>query len=107
MSNDTYTYYAGKKVLLRKREDEFVVRADLDEVKRAGLPDGEQVSSASTRVKTHPTSLEPLMARARLLAPTHHAYEVADSGEPFMITDRVIVKFKQEMPDTALASFAG
>jgi hypothetical protein len=27
------------------------------------------------------------MRRARELAPTHHAYRVADTGEEFLITD--------------------
>ncbi len=59
-----------------------------------------QVSSASTRLNVAPAQLETKMAAARKIAPTHHVYEVADSGAEFLVTDRVMVRFK---PGTAQA----
>jgi subtilisin-like proprotein convertase family protein len=103
----TYTYRNGEKILLEKQPDEFVVRALPEELVAIGIDDAEQVSSASSRVTTRTVDLEPLMSRSRHLAPTHHAYQVADSGEEFLITDRIFVTFFEVLPAEAIASFAG
>ena len=100
-----YTYRAGRKVALNKRPDEFVVRRLPGEV-----PVGEmtaQVSSASTRVSCKPADLDGLMAKSRRSAVTHHAYEVAESGEEFLITDRIIVTFDKPLTPEEVGAFAG
>ena len=79
----TYTYRCGQKVELEKSSDEMVVRAlpeHLDDSTIVGL---EQVSSASTRIKTSEVKLESLMEQARTKAPTHHAYYEAGTGKEF------------------------
>ena len=38
---------------------------------------------------------------------THHAYDVADSGQEFLISDRVIVTFHQPPSADQLGAFAG
>ncbi len=106
-SQQTYTYRAGHKVVLEKRPDQFVVRALPDRLRDIGVPDAEQVSSASSRVTTRAADLEPLMSRSRHLAPTHHAYYVAETGEEFLITDRVFVTFEQPLPAEQIDAFAG
>lgn len=104
----TYTYRGGKKLTLRKRPDQFVCRALPETLRAAGIADdAERVSSIASRVKTRARDLEPLMARGRTLAPTHHAYQVADSGEDFLITDRIFVTFAESLSDTQVAEFAG
>jgi len=102
----TYTYRGGKRVELEKRPDQFVVRALPDELRDLGFPDPEKVSSASSRITARAPDLEPLMARARSVAPTHHAYYNADSGDEFLITDRIIVRFKQAPPREQVDAFA-
>lgn len=102
-----YTYRAGEKVLLEKEPDQFVVRALPDELADLGIRGAERVSSASSRVRATAADLEPLLARAREVAPAHHAYHVAETGEEFLITDRVFVTFRQAMSAEALDAFAG
>ena len=100
-----YTYRAGKKVALNKRPDQFVVRRLPDEVTVGDTP--AQVSSASSRVACKPADLDGLMAQSRQSAVTHHAYEVAESGEEFLITDRIIVTFDHSLTPEAVGAFAG
>ena len=103
-----YTYRGGKKLMLDKRPDQFVARALPDDLRTRGIAaDAEQVSSASSRVTASPAQLETLMAQSRALAPTHHAYTVADSGQDFLITDRVFVTFRDDLPAEEVAAFAG
>ncbi len=106
-NKETYTYRAGKKVLLEKEPDQFVVRALPETLKEMGLEDAERVSSASSRVTTKVAELEPLMSVTRHFAPTHHAYRVAETGEEFLITDRVIVTFREAPPSGEVDAFAG
>ncbi|MEK7281438.1 MAG: S8 family serine peptidase, partial [Chloroflexota bacterium] len=105
-SEEFYTYRAGRKIALGKRQDQFVVRALPDRLKGIGIPDAEQVSSASARVTTRAADLEPLMDRARHMAPTHHAYYVAGTGEEFLITDRIFVTFREVLSDGQVDAFA-
>ena len=106
-SSLTYTYRNGEKVLLEKQPDEFVVRALPETLKSLGIEDAEQVSSASSRVTTRTADLEPLMSRSRLLAPTHHAYYESESGEEFLITDRLFVTFHDPLLAEEVGAFAG
>lgn len=106
-TNEVYTYRAGKKVHLQKSPDEFVVRALPDSLKNIGISDAGQVSSASSRVSTRSADLEQLMSNARHVAPTHHAYYVADTGDEFLITDRVFVTFREPRTDEQVDAFAG
>ena len=103
---DDYTYRAGKKVLLTKSSDQFVVRALPENLKNIGISDADQVSSASSRVTTRSVDLEQLMSSARHVAPTHHAYSVTDTGEAFLITDRIFVTFRELQTDAKVDAFA-
>ncbi|RPJ77509.1 MAG: hypothetical protein EHM20_06085 [Alphaproteobacteria bacterium] len=102
----TYTYRAGKKTLLKKSPDEFIVRALPDKLEEFNITDAEQVSSASSRVRTRTADLEPLMSRSRHLAPSHHAYYVAETGQEFLITDRVFVTFREPLSSGQVDAFA-
>lgn len=109
-SESVYTYRGGRKLPLNKQPDQFVVRALPDRLHAAGitdLADLEQVSSASTRVATQPGELAAMMERSREIAPTHHAYTIGDSGQEFLITDRVMVSFKEPLAPEKLGAFAG
>jgi hypothetical protein len=105
-SQEVYTYQAGQKIILRKQPDQFVVRALPGELKDLGVHDAEQVSSRSSRVTTRIPDLEPMMSEARELAPTHHAYYQADTGEEFLITDRVFVTFRRPLRPEEVDAFA-
>jgi hypothetical protein len=101
-----YTYRDGHRVPLVKRPDEFVVRASPQAATEAGLKVVEKVSPHSTRVSTPPAQLDAAMARARAVAPAHHAYDVAETGSEFLITDRVIVTFRTAPSERDVATFA-
>lgn len=106
-SQEQYTYRAGQKIRLRKSPDQFVVRASPERLEEAGIENAERVSSSSSRVTTRADDLEPLMSASRHIAPTHHAYYVADTGEEFLITDRIFVTFKDPLPSEEVDAFAG
>lgn len=103
----TYTYRGGEKLELNKSPDQLVVRALPDGLDDAETLESEQVSSASTRVRTRAAALESVMTRNRDVAPTHHAYFDAASGAEFLITDRVFVTFGEPLADEQVDAFAG
>jgi len=105
-SEPTYTYRAGEKVALAKEPDQFVVRALPDTLEDMGIPDAERLSTHSSRVRTSRANLEPMMARMREVAPTHHAYTEAVTGEEFLITDRILVTFREALTPEQLDAFA-
>ena len=105
-SQDCYTYRAGRKVLLHKQPDQFVVRAPPEKLKEQGIHDVEQVSPSSSRVTIRASELEPMMSRARFIAPTHHAYSIAETGQEFLVTDRVFVTFREPLPSDQVDAFA-
>jgi subtilisin-like proprotein convertase family protein len=100
-----YTYRDGKRVPLFKRPDQFVVRTSPQAAADAGLTVLEKVSPHSTRVAASASEMESAMARARAIAPTHHAYDAADTGTEFLITDRVIVTFRTAPSEEELGTF--
>jgi subtilisin-like proprotein convertase family protein/subtilisin family serine protease len=102
-----YTYRAGEKLDLAKSPDRFVVRAKPEQLEKLGFEGAQQVSSASSRVTVTPEQLDAAMEQARAFAPAHHAYQVADSGEDFLITDRILVTFKTDIDATQVSEFAG
>jgi subtilisin-like proprotein convertase family protein len=109
-SDSVYTYRGGQRLVLKKEPDQFVVRATPGRVAAEGLANPnavEELSPTSSRVATSPETLDATMAASREIAPTHHAYTVAESGQEFLITDRVMVTFKQAMSPEALGAFAG
>ncbi|KEK25067.1 S8 family serine peptidase [Bacillus gaemokensis] len=94
MIQELYTYRAGKKILLQKQENQFVIRTSPNNFKKQHeLLDVEQVSPASFRITTDESDLEFLMDKARKIAPTHHAYYRIETNDEFLITDRIFVKF--------------
>lgn len=103
---DCYTYRGGKRVELVKKIDQFVARVLPEKLKTMGMALVEKVSSASSRVTVSEKELEPMMRAARQVAPTHHAYHLTDTGEEFLITDRVIVTFKTPLSPSEVDAFA-
>ncbi len=101
----TYTYRGGRKVALRERPDQLVVRSLAPEA--APGREAEQVSSASVRLTCEPGELEDLIRRNRARSVTHRAYELADSDEEFLITDRLLVVFREPLDAVAIGTFAG
>ena len=103
----TYTYRGGEKIELFKSPDEMVVRSIPARMGELDAADSEQVSSASTRVRTSSDQLEDMMGLSRESAVTHHAYYEADSETEFLITDRIFVSFKEGIATDQLDEFAG
>jgi subtilisin-like proprotein convertase family protein/subtilisin family serine protease len=102
----TYTYRAGEKIPLEKAPDQFVVRALPEHLEAMGIDDAERVSPHSSRVTTRVSDLEPEMTRMRNLAPTHHAYTETATGTEFLITDRILVTFREPPPPEQIDAFA-
>ncbi|MCW3089910.1 MAG: peptidase [Ferruginibacter sp.] len=101
-----YTYRNGKKVYLNKEPDQFVIREKPEELTKKGIRGNlERVSSSSTRVTVNREELNPLMDELRKEAVTHHAYTQQDNDAEFLITDRVMVTFKQPVSNEILSQF--
>lgn len=103
----TYTYHGGQRVELQKASSKFIVRAQPQILAKHGFRAEEQASPNSSVVETREAELEAEMVRARAVAPTHHAYSRADTRTEFLITDRVIIKFKAQTSTPAMDIFAG
>ncbi|NES64241.1 MAG: S8 family serine peptidase [Okeania sp. SIO2D1] len=106
-SNEYYTYRAGQKINLVKRTDQFVVRTVPEMLTEIGISDAQQVSSASSRITCRTADLERLMSQSRHLAPTHHAYQIAETNQDFLITDRIFVRFHESTTPEQIDDFAG
>jgi subtilisin-like proprotein convertase family protein/subtilisin family serine protease len=108
---EVYTYRGGEKIALTKAADQFVVRVKPDQLTPLGFVGAQQVSSASSRVTVDPANLDATMDQLRQIAPTHHAYHLADSDDgsnsDFLITDRVFVTFKAGTSAEAIAILVG
>ncbi|AYB29974.1 proprotein convertase P-domain-containing protein [Chryseolinea soli] len=101
-----YTYQNGKKVFLRKKPDQFVVReAPEDLIGTDKMKALERTSPSSTRVTVSPAALDSEMKKMRKEAVTHHAYTLEDSDAEFLITDRIIVTFKKPATHAKLSEF--
>ena len=107
MSEPLYTYRGGQRLPLAKKPDQFVIRALPERIAQLPSQAKEQVSSASTRVVIPPGDLDPVMDQARRIAPTHHAYQLADTEEEFLITDRVFLTFAEGVDATEVSTIAG
>lgn len=106
-TNSVYSYRAGQKINLMKRPDQFIVRALPNRLEAIGITDASQVSSSSSRVTTRAVDLERQMSQTRQIAPTHHAYQVAETSEDFLITDRIFVTFREPLSAAEVDAFAG
>ncbi|MEP7372247.1 MAG: proprotein convertase P-domain-containing protein [Chitinophagaceae bacterium] len=105
-SEQLYTYRNDKKVYLEKEPDQFVVRAQPEELEKKGFTENlEKVSSASTRVTVKSSKLNSSMDEMRKEAVTHHAYTEKGSNDEFLITDRIMVTFKQTPGNEQLSQF--
>lgn len=105
-TNDLYTYRNGKKVYLKKEPDQFVVRATPELVERMGFDESlEMVSPHSTRVMVDSEELNPIMEEIRNEAVTHHAYTQQSNNAEFLITDRILITFREAANNEVLSVF--
>jgi len=101
-----YTYRNGEKVYLDKKPDEYVARALPEKLKEMGIADeAQQVSSASAKVKVSAGRLDEEMSKLRKNLTTHHAYTIEGEETSFLITDRIVVTFRQPVGHEYLSSF--
>lgn len=91
----TRTYRAGQPIELLKSPDQFVIRQLPTEVADRGYVGHQQVSSRSTLVLTQPDDLDRLMDLVRTEAVAHHLYFWPDSGQEVLLTDRVLIRFRE------------
>ncbi|MBY0217875.1 S8 family serine peptidase [Paenibacillus illinoisensis] len=107
-SENVYTYRSGKKLMLHKKTDQFIVRALPEELEqKLGITDAKKVSASSSKITTRIKDLEHLMTESRQIAPTHHAYVVAETNNEFLITDRIFVTFHDPISNEEAGAFAG
>src|SRR5688572_19820284 len=105
-SSRVYTYRNGKKIYLKKEPDQFVVREGPEKLPVTGvIGEIEKVSPGSTRVTVSNDILDPLMEEMRKKAVTHHAYTQENNNAEFLITDRVIVTFREPVDNDRLSRF--
>ncbi|MGB3076035.1 MAG: S8 family serine peptidase, partial [Chitinophagales bacterium] len=108
-TTDVYTYRNGEKIYLNKETDKFVVRAKPDEIEKMkkieNLEEIEPVSPASTRVTLRVGDLDTVMDEMRETNVTHHAYSRADNNAEFLVTDRILVTFRQPATDDQINAF--
>ncbi len=102
-----YTYRGGEKVVLSKVHDQLIARVEPEQLATMGFQNAQQVSSASSRIVVAAAQLDDVMNQLRQVAPTHHAYQVAETGEDYLISDRVFITFKETLADQAVSEFAG
>lgn len=112
MSDQTeYTYRRGKKIELVRPSKAYVVRALPHELEHLGVPGAKQMSSASSRVEfddeTPDEDVQRFLEQARATAPTHPAYRVAETGEDFLVTDRILITFHDGTSPAAIDELVG
>ncbi len=101
-----YTYRNGKKVYLKKEENQIVTRALPEDLAKRGIEEGvEQVSSGSSKITVKKEDRDTMMDELRESVVTHHAYSVEDVDNEFLITDRIIITFKEKMSNEKLGEF--
>jgi subtilisin family serine protease len=89
------TSLAGKDLALDSLPDRFVSRAPAASLTAAGFTVLDQLSTRSFSVRADGNSLDAAMVRARSLGePAYPYYTVRDTGNDFLVTDRVFVRFK-------------
>lgn len=97
MANELYTYRNGEKLLLKKKEDAYVIRVKPGEAEAFSAEQTELVSSSSVRISLSSKRLNAEMKKVRKNAVAHHAYTLAETGEEFLITDRIFLSFKRSV----------
>lgn len=101
-----YTYRNGKKVYLNKETDKFVVREKPEELAKKGFTTNvEKVSPGSSRVTVASDTLDQAMEEMREEAVTHHAYTQEDNDAEFLVTDRILVTFREAASNDVLNNF--
>jgi subtilisin family serine protease len=103
--NALYTYRNGKKVALYKKDDQFVARTSADRITDLGIDQLEKVSPSAFRATVSPEKLDQLMLEIREKGPVHHAYQLQDTKQEFLITDRIMVTFKEKPTADQLSAF--
>lgn len=101
-----WTYRGGRRIELRKRPDELIVRAGVKQLPDLFWHRWERASSGSIRVTVHADALEDWMkqCRAHKLV-THHAYERVGTEASFVPSDRVFVHFHPHISERKQAQF--
>lgn len=105
-TKNKYTYRGGVKLPLTTSAAEFVARADPERLAAVGIGNAEQLSPGSSKVAATAGRRDAMMAQASAVAAVSPAY-VTESGEEFLVTDRVLVTFAGEPPREKVDELAG
>lgn len=104
----TYTYRNGEKIELYQHSDEFIVRAEPNEIVDSSMETVEQLSSSSTLVKVDPNvSKESIQAATSNIGVTMPSYYETETDQAFLITDRIFLTLRHPLSDTDLSELAG
>ncbi len=102
-----YTYRAGQKIALEKSPTKFVIRRLPEELKDLGIAEGEKVSSRSTIIEVPEAELDSAMFKARESSVAHHLYFDPETGEEVLLTDRVLITFREHAGMEAINALLG
>jgi hypothetical protein len=102
-----YTYRAGQKIALEKSPTKFVIRRLPEELKDLGIKEGEKVSSRSSIIEVTEAELDSAMSRARASSVAHHLYFDPETGEEVLLTDRVLITFREHVGMEAINALLG
>ena len=95
MRTKLYTYQGGRKLPLSRLTTHFISRAPRPDLLANDFEILHDASAHSIAVRTHDSTLEDDLRRARKLAPAYPAYVIAETGTPFLLTDRIFVRFRR------------
>jgi hypothetical protein len=105
MEETTYTYQGGKKLPLSKVTTHFISRATKYDALCDTFEQLDHLSPHSWIVRTTVDRLEEDIERARQLGPAYPAYVVNDTGNHFLVTDRLFVRFRAITTEASAREF--
>src|SRR6185295_9672637 len=94
MATATYTYQGGRKLPLSLVRTHFISRAGEQALLCDDFQPLESLTPNAWTVRSNAAKLDDDLRRARRLGPAYPAYVVEDNGSPFLVTDRIFVRFR-------------
>lgn len=90
----TYTYQGGRRLLLSRLTSRFISRAKKEQLQQDHFHYLDPLSVHSWSVESNADRLDEDIRRARRLAPAYPYYIDADTGDEFIVTDRIFVRLR-------------
>lgn len=96
-----YTYQGRRKLELAHRPSTFVSRAEPDCLRAKGFGVVRALSPHSFLIQSDPETLQIDITRAREIGPSHYAYVIKSTGDDYLVTDRLFIRFRTQGIDHA------